>query len=140
MHSLCFPTEGKSRCECSWDFQGLSPILQVTRIGYSPAHAEHENKRQMPLLISDLRQGRLNFNVSQVGGITITQAATSRENRKGLYDWKFFNALVSPNEESAERLIQVLHDKRTMGKLLQVVGLIHREMGEALRYILTQGV
>ncbi|MGH7954532.1 MAG: hypothetical protein ACREOZ_01075 [Gloeomargaritales cyanobacterium] len=94
----------------------------------------------MPLLISDLRQGRLNFNVSQVGGITITQAATSRENRKGLYDWKFFNALVSPNEESAERLIQVLHDKRTMGKLLQVVGLIHREMGEALRYILTQGV
>jgi hypothetical protein len=49
--------------------------------------ASHEEKDQLPLLIAPLRQGRLNFNVSPVGGITITQAATSRESKEGLYDW-----------------------------------------------------
>ncbi len=49
--------------------------------------ASHEDKDQLPLLIAPLRQGRLNFNVSPVGGITITQAATSRESKEGLYDW-----------------------------------------------------
>jgi hypothetical protein len=49
--------------------------------------ASHEEKDQLPLLIDPLRQGRLNFNVSPVGGITITQAATSRESKEGLYDW-----------------------------------------------------
>jgi len=79
--------EGKTKCEFSWDFQGLSPMLQVTSIGLNPADASHEDKRQLPLLIAPLRQGRLNFNVSPVGGITITQAVTSRESKEGLYDW-----------------------------------------------------
>lgn len=62
-------------------------MLQVTSIGLNPADASHEDKRQLPLLIAPLRQGRLNFNVSPVGGITITQAVTSRESKEGLYDW-----------------------------------------------------
>ena len=90
--------EGKTQCELSWDFQGSSPILQVTNVGHSPANATHENKHQVSLLIRPLRQGRFNFHVSSVGGIQITQAVTSRENRDGLYDWKFFNAIVSPDD------------------------------------------
>jgi hypothetical protein len=90
--------EGKTQCELSWDFQGSSPILQVTNVGHSPANATHENKHQVSLLIPPLRQGRFNFHVSSVGGIQITQAVTSRENRDGLYDCKFFNAIVSPDD------------------------------------------
>ena len=130
--------EGTTQCELSWDFQGLSPILQVTQPGQSPADAAHENKRQVSLLIAPLRQGRLNFHVSSVGGIVITKAKTSREDREGLYDWKFFNALVSPDEESPKRLLKVVHDKRTMGKLLQVMELINTDLHKIMRYILTQ--
>ena len=130
--------EGKTQCELSWDFQGLSPILQVTEVGLSPEDVTHENKEQVSLLIAPLRQGRLNFHVSPVGGINITKAVTSREDKEGLYDWKFFNAIVSPDEESAERLMDVIHDKRTMNKLLQVIKLVNADAHRLLRYILTQ--
>ena len=130
--------EGNTIGELSWDFQGLSPILQVTDIGLSPENVMHEKKQQVSLLISALRQGRLNFHISPVGGIKITKAATSREDKEGLYDWKFFNALVSPDEESAERLLDVIHDKRTMEKLLQVTNLINKDAHRFLKYALTQ--
>lgn len=131
--------EGKTDCELSWDMNGLSPILQVTNVGESPAHASHENKRQTTLLIPPLRQGRLNFHVSAVGGIRLSKAETSREDREGLYDWKFFNAIVSPDEDSPDRIFKVIHDKRTMEKLLSVVDLVNAELHKILSYILTQG-
>ena len=130
--------EGKTECELSWDFQGLSPILQVTEVGQSPEHAMHENKEQVSILIAPLRQGRLNLNVSSVGGIKITKAATSREDKEGLFDWKFFNAIVSPDEKSAERLIEVVDDRRTMNKLLQVIKLVNADLHRFLSYLLTQ--
>ena len=131
--------EGRTQCELSWDLQGLSPMLQATAVGESPANASHENKKQVSLLIAALRQGRLNFHVSAVGGVRITQAKTSREDREGLYDWKFFNAIVSPDQESAQRILEVLHDKRTMEKLLAVTNVVNPELHKILRYILTQG-
>jgi hypothetical protein len=131
--------EGRTNCELSWDFQGLSPILQVTQVGESPAHADHEHKQQVSLLISPLRQGRINFRISPVGGIAITKAKTLRDDKEGLFDWKFFNALVSPDHESAERLLDVIHDRRTMEKLLQVMKLINTDLHKISRYVLTQG-
>lgn len=131
--------EGKTDCELSWDLNGLSPILQVTSVGQSPADASHENKRQTSLLIPPLRQGRLNFHVSAVGGIRLSKAETSREDREGLYDWKFFNAIVSPDEDSPDRILKVIHDKRTMEKLLSVVELVNSELHKILSYVLTQG-
>lgn len=112
--------EGSTQCELHWDFQGASPILQVTdNIGENPSLVCHEDRRQVAILIYSLRQGRFNLNVSSVGGLTITQAVTSRENKEGLYDWKFFNAIVSPDEHSFDHMINVLHDKPTMSKILQ---------------------
>jgi hypothetical protein len=75
--------DGTTQCELNWDFQGNSPILQATALGMNPQLASHEEKRQVNLLISSLRQGRFNLNVSPVGGLTITQASTTRENREG---------------------------------------------------------
>ena len=85
-----------------------------------------------------MRQGRFNLNVSSVGGLTITQAKTSREDREGLYDWKFFNAIVSPDEHSFDHMKHVIHDKRTMFKILQVVELINADLEKLLRYTLKQ--
>jgi len=75
--------DGTTQCELNWDFQGNSPILQATALGMNPHLASHEEKRQVNLLISSLRQGRFNLNVSSVGGLTITQASTTREDREG---------------------------------------------------------
>jgi hypothetical protein len=132
--------EGKTQCELSWDFNGLSPILQVTDVGESPANASYEAKQQEPLVIAPLRQGRLNFHVSAVGGIRIAKAKTLREDREGMYDWKFFNAIVAPDTDpdSAQRIFQVLHDKRSMKRLLAVIKLVNAELYKILEYILTQ--
>jgi hypothetical protein len=75
--------DGTTECELNWDFQGSSPILQSTSVGLSPELASHEEKQQVNLLIYPLRQGRFNLNVSPVGGLTITQAVTTRENKEG---------------------------------------------------------
>ena len=130
--------EGTTQCELAWDFQGSSPILQVTPLGQTPAQSSHENRQQVPVLIKDLCQGRLNISVSSVGGISFTQASTSREDKEGLYDWKFFNAIVSPDEDSPTRIRDVLYDKKTMFRLLAVTNLINSDLEKALRYFLTQ--
>lgn len=129
--------EGQTKCEVGWDFNGLSPVLQVTDIGESPEKAAPEKKQQASLLIPPLRQGRLTLNISSVGGISITKAATSREHKEGLYDWKFFNALVSPDSQSAARIIDVLHDKRSMSRVLEVSRLVNNDVHRILKYGLT---
>ena len=77
--------EGKTLCELSWDFQGLSPILQVTTLGESPEDALPESKEQVSLLIGPLRQGRFSLQISSVGGIQVKKAATSRDQKEGKY-------------------------------------------------------
>lgn len=130
--------EGRTKCDLSWDFQGLSPILQIATPGLSPVDALPENKVQVSLLISPLRQGRFSMNVSSVGGISITKAATSREDKEGLFDWKFFNALVSPGQGAMGRMLDVLNDSRTVDKLLQIVRVINEDLHEILRYSIKQ--
>ncbi|KAL3921557.1 MAG: hypothetical protein SGILL_002686 [Bacillariaceae sp.] len=132
--------EGKSQLELLWDFQGLSPILQVTEVGLEPETVNHEKKEQVSLLVAPLRQGRLSVSISEVGGVSIEKAATSREDKEGLYDWKFFNALFShdPDQESTERLLDVLDDKRTMNKLLQVVKLVNADVYKFLNFVLVR--
>ena len=130
--------EGRTQCDLSWDFNGLSPILQVTSKDQTPESAGPENKQQVSLLISPLRFGLFSFHVSSVGGIQIKKAATAREDKDGLFDWKFFNALVSPDETSIQRILDVVHDKRTMKKLLQVTELVNKDLHKILQYVLKQ--
>jgi hypothetical protein len=127
--------DGKTSCELGWDFQGLSPVLQVTEVGGSVTEASPEQRQQVGLLISPLRQGRVSFRVSSVGGISIQGALTSRTDKEGLYDWKFFNALVNPDVESVERMFKVLQDDRTMRKLLQILKLINNDMHNVAAYL-----
>ena len=66
--------------------------------------------------------------------------AISREDKEGLYDQKFFNVLMSsnPDPKSAERLLDVVHDKRSMKKLLEVVRLVNNDIYKALDFIFTR--
>lgn len=130
--------EGTTQCELAWDFQGSSPVLQTTKPGQTPAHSSHEERQQAFLLIKALCQGRLNLDVSSVGGISFRQASTTREDKRGLYDWKFFNAIVSPDDDSPARILDVLHDKKTMHQLLDITKLINADIERTLRYILTK--
>ena len=132
--------DGVTQCELRWDFQGSSPILQVASLGQSPSSSSHEEREQIALLIPYLRQGRFNLSVSPVGGLKITEAKTSRDNGEGLYDWKFFNAIVSPDEDSPLHLYKVVHDKRTMNKLLQIMKLVNADIEKTASYILQQGM
>lgn len=77
--------DGNTETEVNWDFQGSSPILQSVEIGLDPGRCNHEEKESVNLLIYALRQGRFNLNVSSVGGLTITQAVTTRANREGKF-------------------------------------------------------
>ena len=63
---------------------------------------------------------------------------TPHLNCSGLYDWKFFNAIVSPDDESAAHIFKVVHDKRTMGKVLQIIKVINRDLEKVATYILKQ--
>ena len=130
--------EGTTECEVAWDFQGSSPVLQTTPPGQTPAQSDHEDRQQVSLLIKDLCHGRLNLDVSSVGGLSFRQASTTRENKVGLYDWKFFNAIVSPDDDSPARILDVLHDKKTMHQLLAITKLINADIERALRYTLTK--
>ena len=130
--------EGQTECEVSWDFNGSSPILQTVEVGKSPIDTSHEQRKQVELLIYELRQGRLNLQVSPVGGLSIQKAATSREDREGLYDWRFFNALVAPDEDSVTKILDVIHDKRSMKRLLAVLNIINKDLERLARYVLTR--
>ena len=130
--------EGTTQCELVWDFQGSSPILQTSPQGQTPSQCNHEDRKQANLLINLLCQGRLNLEVSSVGGISFTQASTTREDKVGLYDWKFFNAIVSPDDDSPSRIMDVLHDKKTMHQLMAVMKLVNSDIERAFRYILTK--
>ena len=130
--------EGTTQCELVWDFQGSSPILQTSPQGQTVTQCSHEDRQQANLLIKDLCQGRLNLEVSSVGGISFTQASTTREDKVGLYDWKFFNAIVSPDDDSPSRIMDVLHDKKTMYQLLAVMQLVNSDIERAFRYMLTK--
>ena len=129
---------GGTLVECSWDFQGSSPILQSSIItGLNPAYANHEDKLALPILIPALRQGRVCLEVSSVGGINFKQASTGREFKDGLYDWKFFNALVSADSPSNITVLSaILQDKRTMNKLLAICKLVSADLHFVLQYIL----
>jgi protein-tyrosine phosphatase len=130
--------DGITSCEVAWDFQGASPVLQVTDVGTTPETTDFEKKKTAEILLSALRQGRLNLNVSSVGGIHITKAKTARERKEGMFDWKFFNALVNPDADNTQKLIDVLHHRPTMHKVMEILDLVNPELHDIAKYILTQ--
>jgi hypothetical protein len=89
---------GEAVFEVDWDFQSASPVLS--------AHG-----RSVEIFVPELRQSRLTVSLSSVGGVTISG------HEGGLYDARFFNALVNPGAE-VERWFEILDDDDAMDKVL----------------------
>ena len=45
---------------------------------------------------------------------------------------------MSPNDESAGHILKVVHDKRTMGKVIQIIKLVNHDLEKLASYILKQ--
>ena len=67
------------------------------------------------------------------------EAATLRENQEGLYECKFFNVIVSTDDESPGHIAKVLYNKLTVYKIVQVVKLFNYDMEKGMSYYVKQG-
>jgi hypothetical protein len=67
-----------------------------------------------------------------VGGINITKAATGRQTKDGLFDWKFFNAIVSPDGDPGA-LLDVVHHRPTMNRILEILELLNDDVYKILK-------
>jgi hypothetical protein len=103
---------GEAIVELDWDLQGASPVLSA-------------NGRSVEIFVPDLRQSRFTVTLSPVGGVTIS----GREG--GLYDARFFNALVNPGAE-VERWLEILDNDDAMDKVLGTLRLFTAEGADLL--------
>lgn len=68
------------------------------------------------------------------------EAATFRENQEGLYECKFFNVIVSTDDESPGHIAKVIYDKLTVYKIVQVVKLFNYDMEKGMSYYVEQEI
>jgi len=79
---------GRAELGLTWDLRGESPILS-------------QSGRRVELFVPPLRQGDLTVHLSPAGGITVGGEEW------GLYDARYFNALLNPEDEMG-RLLDIL--------------------------------
>lgn len=106
---------GRALVELHWDLQGRSPVLRA------PGH-------EVEIFVPELRQGRIGVSLSPVGGVTISGE------RQGLYDARFWNALVNPGAE-AERWIEILDDDDAMDKVLGALRVFSAKASDQLAWV-----
>ncbi len=99
MGHLSTTGSGEAIFELDWDLQGASPVLS--------AHG-----RAVEIFVPELRKSRFTVTLSPVGGVTI-----SGQEQGGLYDARFFNALLNPGAE-VERWLELLDADDAMDKVL----------------------
>jgi len=92
---------GRGEFNTRWDFQGESPVL-------------HGKGQSVVLFVPELRQGEVDVNLSPSGGITVTGE------EKGLYDARYFNALLNP-EDDLERLLDIIRSDEAMDHVFAAV-------------------
>jgi len=103
---------GEAIFEVDWDLQGASPVLSASG-------------RSVECFVPELRQSRLTVTLSPVGGVTISG------HEGGLYDARFFNALVNPGAE-VERWLEILDNDDAMDKVLGSLRLFTAEGADLL--------
>ena len=103
---------GTASIDLMWDFQGASPVLS------SPEH-------QAEIFVAELRQGAVNLKVSQEGGLTISGQ------QGGLYDARFFNALLNPGAE-IQRWMDVLGSDEAVNHVIDAVRVFIPDLAEMM--------
>jgi hypothetical protein len=106
---------GRGTIEIGWDLQGSSPVLSGP-LG------------EVELLVDELRGGKVAVRISPAGGLTITGEEA------GLYDARFFNALVNPGSE-LERWTEILLDDQAISHVLGAVRIFSDEVANLLDHL-----
>ena len=108
---------GEATFELDWDLQSASPVMS--------AHG-----RSVEIFVPELRKSQFTVALSPVGGVTISG------HEGGLYDARFFNALVNPGAE-VERWLEIFDDDDAMDKVLGTLRLFSAEGADLLDEIRT---
>ena len=113
---------GRARINVAWDMLGRSPQLIC-----GPDTVE--------IFVEALRKTRFELNLSPTGGLAITGEDG------GLYDARYFNALVNPGAEPM-RLLELFENDEAMDRVLAVLALFStdaRDFVDRLRSVAKRG-
>lgn len=92
---------GRAKIGLAWDLLGESPVLK------HPGGA-------VELFLVPLRQGELDLHLSPIGGISVSGEEW------GLFDARYFNALINPEAEP-ERLLDILRSDEALDRVFDTV-------------------
>jgi hypothetical protein len=106
---------GRASIRVAWDLLGTSPVLR------------HQDRYVM-LFVLPLCQGELDVHISPAGGISVS----GREG--GLYDARFFNALINPADE-LDRWLEILDSDEAVDRVLASIEVFSPEAVTWLRRI-----
>ncbi len=102
---------GKARVGIDYDLQGASPVLGVLgQPGVEP-------------VVDELRQGAFELAVSPLGGLSISGP------EGGLYDARYFNALINPDQEP-ERWFELLRSDEALDHVVATVRVFSDELAD----------
>ncbi len=102
---------GRSRVALVYDLQGGSPLLRGA--GEEPVE----------LFVDELRRGELELEVGALGDLSI------RGPEGGLYDARYFNALVNPDQE-LERLFELLQSDEALDRVIAALRVFSDEVAD----------
>lgn len=103
---------GRGSCEVGWDLGGRSPLL-IGEGGW------------VELLVPALRRSRFRVEISPSGGLSVTGEDG------GLYDARFFNALLNPGGEP-KRWLDILLTDEAIERVLATVRVFSPELASTL--------
>ena len=102
---------GRSRVGLVYDLQGDSPVLRGA------------DGRPVELFVRELRRGELELEVGGLGDLTI------RGPDGGLYDARYFNALINPDQE-LERIFELLRTDEALDRVIAAARVFSDELAD----------
>ncbi|MBM4354467.1 MAG: hypothetical protein FJ109_11865 [Deltaproteobacteria bacterium] len=105
---------GQAALDLTWDLAGRSPVLS-------------QGNRSVELFVRPLRKGLVTLNITPSGGISVSGP------EQGLYDARYFNALLNPLVEP-KRILEILSDDEALDRVLATLALFSADLAaHALR-------
>ncbi len=98
---------GELAMDVTYDLKGESPVLRGER-------------REVPIFVEELRRGEMTVKLNPAGALSIEGPD------RGLYDARFFNALVNPASE-IDRLMEILASDEAIRHVIDAVAVFSEE-------------
>lgn len=99
---------GRASIDVQWDFLNQSPVLR-------------KGRRKASLLVPDLRNGQFTVHISPTGGLTVSG------DEEGLYDARYFNALLNPQDE-LPKILEILSSEDAMDRVFAATEIVSKDV------------